>query len=204
MFTEEKIGAFTDVLASKESVPGGGGASALVGAVGAALASMVGNLTVGKKKYAAVEEDVKAVMAQAETLRQRLQQLMDEDAAAFEPLAKAYGIPKDDPDRDAVMEQALHTACEPPMEMMRAISKVIELHDELAEKGSVIVRSDVGVGVVCCKAALQGASLNVFINTKSMKDRAHAEALEAEADQLLARYVPLAEDVYARIVEKLR
>ena len=204
MFTEEKIGAFTDVLASKESVPGGGGASALVGAVGAALASMVGNLTVGKKKYAAVEEDVKAVMAQAETLRQRLQQLMDEDAAAFEPLAKAYGIPKDDPDRDAVMEQALHTACEPPMEMMRAISKVIELHDELAEKCSVIVRSDVGVGVVCCKAALQGASVNVFINTKSMKDRAHAEALEAEADQLLARYVPLAEDVYARIVEKLR
>lgn len=204
MMTEQTIGAFTEELASKAPVPGGGGASALVGAVGAALASMVSNLTVGKKKYADVEADVKAILEQATALRARLLALMDEDAAAFAPLAAAYGIPKDDPDRAATMERALQTACQPPMEMMRTICKVIELHDELADKGSVIAVSDVGVGVICCKAALLGASLNVFINTKSMTDRVYARALEAEADALLAQYGPRAEAIFDRVSGKLR
>ena len=200
MMTEQTIGTFMEELASKAPVPGGGGASALVGAVGAALASMVSNLTVGKKKYADVEEDVKAILEQATALRARLLALMDEDAAAFAPLAAAYGIPKDDPDRAATMEKALQTACQPPMEMMRTICKVIELHDELADKGSVIAVSDVGVGVICCKAA----SLNVFINTESMTDRACARTLEAEADALLAQYGPRAEAIFDRVSGKLR
>ena len=204
MMTEQTIGTFTEELASKAPVPGGGGASALVGAVGAALAAMVSNLTVGKKKYADVEEDVKAILEQTTALRARLLALMDEDAAAFAPLAAAYGIPKDDPDRAATMERALQTACQPPMEMMRTICKVIDLHDELADKGSVIAISDVGVGVICCKAALLGASLNVFINTKSMTDRACAGALEAEADALLSQYGPRAEAIFDRVSGKLR
>ena len=114
------LDAFTEVLSSKAPVPGGGGASALVGAVGSSLASMVGNLTVGKKKYADVEDEVKALMEDAEGIRCELLKLIDADAEAFEPLSKAYGIPKDDPTRAEVMENALVTACTPPMDIARS------------------------------------------------------------------------------------
>ena len=96
---------FVDVLASKAAVPGGGGASALVGAVGTALGSMVGNLTVGKKKYADVEADILVIMDKAAALQKELLRLVDEDAVVFEPLSKAYGIPKDDPNREKIMER---------------------------------------------------------------------------------------------------
>ncbi len=183
---------------------GGGGASALVGAIGTALGSMVGSLTVGKKKYADVEADIIAVMDKADKLRCELLGLMDADAQAFEPLAKAYGIPKDDPGRAAVMEEALRTACGVPLQIMRAACQVIELQDELADKGSALAVSDAGVGVICCKAALMGASLNVFINTKSMADRAYAEKIEAEADDMLSVYCARADAVYGKVLKKLR
>lgn len=203
-FVTTNLVDFTDVLASKAAVPGGGGASALVGAVGVALGSMVGNLTVGKKKYADVEEEVLALMAKADTLRSELLRLIDEDAVAFEPLSKAYGIPKDDPTRETVMEEALRVACGVPMDIMRTVCKAIDLHEEFAVKGSALAISDVGVGVVCCKAALQGASLNVFINTKTMTDRAYALALENEADKLLADYCAKADEVFSKVVSRLR
>ena len=194
---------FTEVLSSKEAVPGGGGASALVGAVGVALGHMVGSLTVGKKKYAAVEPEIKEMMVQAGVLRSQLLALIDGDAEAFLPLSKAYGIPKDDPDRDRIMEEALQLACSVPMDIMRTVCKAIELLVVFGEKGSVIAISDAGVGAVCCKAALQGASLNVFINTKSMKDREKALALEAEANAMLAKYCPMADEVYAKVAERI-
>ena len=198
--TNQSCTAFASALASKAPVPGGGGASALVGALGAALASMVANYTIGKKKYAAVEDDVKAVLARAEALREKLLALVEEDAAAFEPLSRAYAIPKDDPGRDAVMEDCLRAAAAPPMELLRLSCQAIDLHRELMDKGSVMVLSDVGTGVIFCWAALYGAALNVKVNTKLMKDRAYAEAMNAEADALVDKYWKIADQVYEAVM----
>ena len=203
-FEDKKINEFTEVLASKEAVPGGGGASALVGSIGMALGNMVGSLTTGKKKYADVEEDIQRLMADGESLRIELLSMMDKDAEAFAPLAKAYGIPKDDPSRDEVMEKALDVACQAPMDIMRTVCKALDVIKDFAAKGSALAISDAGVGAVCCKAALQGASLNVFINTKSMKDRTKAEALEAEANAMLDKYCRLADEIYAVVVERIK
>ena len=203
-FEDKKINEFTEVLASKEAVPGGGGASALVGSIGMALGNMVGSLTIGKKKYADVEEDIQALMTEGENLRIELLSMMDKDAEAFAPLAKAYGIPKDDPSRDEVMEKALDVACQAPMDIMRTVCKALDVIKDFAAKGSALAISDAVVGAVCCKAALQGASLNVFINTKSMKDRTKAEALEAEANEMLDKYCRLADEIYAVVVERIK
>lgn len=203
-FADLNIRDFTDVLASKAPVPGGGGAAALVGAVGAALASMVGNLTIGKKKYADVQEDIEILLTKAESLRADLLRLMDEDAAAFAPLAEAYAIPKDDPRRDEVMQEALEKAAEAPLEIMRTICRVIDLHKELLRKGSRLALSDVGVGAACCESALMSASLNVFINTKSMTDRGYAEALNMQADAMLQLYCGIAESICEEVFRQLR
>ena len=203
-FVNNTCTGFIEILASKAAVPGGGGASALVGAVGMALGSMVGSLTVGKKKYADVEADIIAIMEKAAALQAELLRLVDEDAAAFEPLSKAYGIPKEDPDRARIMEEALRSASSVPLEIMRACAKAIELQADFAQKGSVLAISDAGVGVVCCKAALQGASLNVFINSKAMTDKDYAAGIEAEADALLDKYNVMADDIYASVVARLR
>jgi formiminotetrahydrofolate cyclodeaminase len=169
-----------------------------------ALGSMVGSLTVGKKKYADVEAEIIAIMDKAAALQTELLRLVDEDAVVFEPLSKAYGIPKDDPSREQVMEDALKLACTVPIEIMRACAQAIELHEEFANKGSVLAISDAGVGVVFCKAALQGASLNVFINTGSMTDKDHAGSVEAEADALLKKYCAMADNIYDSVVKRLR
>lgn len=203
-FSDMTALAFTDVLASSEPVPGGGGASALVGAIGTALASMVGNLTTGKKKYAAFEPDLKRILEQADMLRGELLAEIDEDARCFEPLSKAYGIPKDDPNRAEKMEDALRVACSAPMEIMRTAARAIDLHAELVEKGSAIMQSDVGVGVLCCKTALQGASLNVFVNAKLMEDKEYAKELTDEADSLLETYGRRADETYAAVLAKLK
>ncbi|MBR6772445.1 MAG: cyclodeaminase/cyclohydrolase family protein [Clostridia bacterium] len=201
---EFSITDFTEKLSSKDAVPGGGGASALVGAMGAALASMVGNLTVGKPKYAAVEEDVKTLMLRAKAAEKKLLFLVEEDAKAFEPLSKAYGIPKTDPARDEIMENALEAASAPPMEMMRVCAEVIDVLAELIDKGSVLAVSDVGVGAALASAAMKGASLNVFINTGLMKNRKTAEKLNSEADSLLAKYIPAADGLVEKTAARVR
>ena len=203
-FSEKTLQVFTDELASKAPVPGGGGAAALVAAVGASLASMVGNLTVGKKKYADVEEDIRVILEKAETLRSELLRLMDADAEAFAPLAQAYAIPKDDPKREETMQSALEKAAEAPLELMRTICRVIDLHKELLRKGSRLAVSDVGVGAACCESALMSASLNVFINTKSMTDRGYAEALNMQADTMLQLYCGMAENICEEVFRQLR
>ena len=196
----QTCGAFLDALASKAPTPGGGGASALVGALGTALCTMVGNYTVGKKKYAGVEEDVKALMGKAEDIRARLLALVDADAAAFEPLSRAYSIPKDDPRRGEIMEQCLRDAAAAPMEILRLCCQAIDLHREMLDKGSAMMLSDVGTGVVLCWGALYGAALNVKVNTKSMADRAYAEAMNNQVDELVNRYWKVAEQVYEAVM----
>lgn len=199
---------FTDLLSTKAPVPGGGGASALAGAIGMALGSMVGALTVGKKKYAAVETEIRAAMEDAQALRQRLLALVEEDARAFAPLAQAYRLPTftdaEKAHKAQVMEQCLQDACAVPLSLMECCYQAIRLQQVFGEKGSIMAISDAGVGAALCKAALQGAYLNVKINTRAMKDRDHAFALEAKAERLLAEALPLADQIYDNIVEKLR
>ena len=192
----KSVTEFTEALASKAAVPGGGGASALVGAIGVALGDMVGELTVGKKKYADVEEDVKALMARAQELRVKLLSCVDKDAEAFEPLSRAYGIPKDDPTRDEVMEKCLRDAAAAPLEILDLCCEAIELQREFAAKGSVLAVSDAATGVVFCWSAMYGAAVNVKVNTKSMKDRDYAEKVNAHVDAQMAKYWPIAEKVY--------
>ena len=195
------LSEFTDALAGKTPVPGGGGASALCASLGAALASMVANYTVGKEKYAAVEADVTRILGEAEKLRAQLLSLIDADAAAFEPLSRAYGIPKDDPTREETLEACLHDAAAVPMEIARLSCRAIDLHAELLDKGSAMMRSDVGTGVVLCWGALYGAVLNVKVNTKLMTDRACAVALNSELDTLVGTYWKRAEAVYEAVLK---
>ena len=193
------LGQFLKSLASKAPAPGGGGASALAGALGAALGAMVGNLTIGKKKYAAVEAEMTELTQRAQDLSKKLLALVDEDAAAFEPLSRAYAIPKDDPDRDEVMEQCLRRAAEPPMETVRLCCEAIELQEGFAAMGSTLAVSDAATGVVMCWGAMYGAAVNVKVNTRLMKDRTYAEAINQEVDILMDKYRKRAEKVYEDI-----
>jgi len=202
-FVKSTCTEFIDALASKAPVPGGGAASALVGAIGMALGTMVGSLTVGKKKYAGVEADIVALMDKASTLQTELLLLVDGDSEAFEPLSKAYGIPKDDPKREAVMEEALRTATSAPMDIMRACAGAIDIIAQFAEKGSALAISDAGVGAACARAAIIGASFNVFINTKAMTDREYAEKINTEANALLEKYVAKAGDIVTDVYGKV-
>ena len=200
--------AFVEALASKEPVPGGGGASALVGAVGTALGNMVGSLTLGKKKYADVQEDIVRLKAKADKLQAEFLTLVEKDAEVFEPLSKAYGLPKETEQerayKEKVMEEALKAACEVPLGIMACCCEAIEMMEEFALKGSAIAISDAGCGAACCRAALTAASLNVFINTKSMLDRAYAEKAEAQANKMLEKYVPLCDGIFNSVMSRLR
>ena len=190
---------FVTVLASDAPAPGGGGAAALVGAIGTALGNMVGSLTVGKKKYAAVEAEIIALKAKCDELQKQLLDQVEADEVNFLPLAKAYGIPKDDPNRDKVMEEATIIACSTPMHIMELCCEAIEAIAVFAEKGSRLAVSDAGCGAVCCKAALQAASLNVFINTKSLKNREVAEEMNAKANGMLDKYCAMADGIFEQV-----
>lgn len=205
---ERTCSQFLAELASKAPTPGGGGTAALVGAAGVALGNMVGNLTTGKKKYAAVEEKIQALNAKAETLRKELEALVQEDAEAFAPLAAAYGLPKDTPeqaaDKERVMETALTRAALVPITIMQKCLEGITLAYSYAVDGSTMAISDAGCAAVLCKAALQAASLNVFVNTKLMTNREFATALEHTAEQLLDAGTSYADEAFHYVNEKLR
>jgi formiminotetrahydrofolate cyclodeaminase len=207
-FSKLSCREFVEILASKEPVPGGGGASALVGALGMALGNMVGSLTVGKKKYADVQDDIVALKAKADAIQEDLVALMQRDAEVFKPLSKAYGMPSGTEDeraaKDRVMAEALRECCAVPLEIMKKCCEAIDLHKEFAAKGAAIAISDAGCGVICCKAALQAASLNVFINTKSMADRELAEKNNKIANAMLASYTKLADEIFEGVAKRFR
>lgn len=201
------IAAFSEALASGAPTPGGGGACALAGALGAALGSMVCALTSGKRRYADVEEDIRRIASRMEALRQRLLALIDADAEAFLPLSRAYGMPRGTQQeraaRDTVMEAALLRAAQPPLDIMEVCAEAVALHAELGEKGSALAISDVGVGAALSRAALQGASLNVFTNTRLLRDRQRAAALDARAQALLGEALPEADRAVAAVMARL-
>lgn len=206
-FSEQTIGDFSSLLSSKAPVPGGGGASALVGALAASLGGMVAALTVGKPKYAACEDEMRAALLEAERLRNRFLALMDEDAEAFAPLAAAYRLPKETEveraARASIMETALRSAVEPPLAIMETCGEALQLIALCAEKGSAVAVSDAGVAASLCRAALEGASLNVFINTQPMQEREYAERLNFRARHMLVKYGLEADELFKKVSARL-
>lgn len=201
---EKPATQFLAELSSNAPVPGGGGASAAVGAFAAALGMMVTNLTIGKKKYAEYEEELIACRARLEELRDQLIDLVDGDAVAFEPLSKAYSIPKDDPSRDQIMEDALYEASVVPMSIMETVLAAAKELEILVEKGSRLAVSDVGVGILFAQAAIEGASLNVYINTKLMKNRERADEMNAKADVIIAEGAALQKSIYGGVLAAIK
>ena len=202
------IGGFMDVLSSKAPVPGGGGASAVAAAVGCSLGRMVASLTLGKKRYTEVEPRVREIAERLDALRNDLLALADDDAAAFEPLSRAYGLPKGTDEERAhkaeVMEAALKAACEPPLAIMEKICEATGLLAELARIGSRIAVSDAGAGAILLSAAVRAASLNVYINARSMEDRGCAAVLAAHADELVAGACRVADAAFEQVEGGLR
>ncbi|MFA6012597.1 MAG: cyclodeaminase/cyclohydrolase family protein [Desulfobacteraceae bacterium] len=198
---------FVDVLASKAPVPGGGGAAALGGAIGMALSNMVGNLTVGKKKYADVEPEIKSLIAKGEAVIKQLNILVDKDAEEFEPLSKAYGLPKDTPEQAKFKEETLEicsmNACGVPMDIMRKAYEGIKIHQRMGEIGTLIAISDVGCGVAFLKATLISAQLNVIININTIKDQEFVASVKEEMKVLLDEGIKIADETLANVLAKL-
>lgn len=190
---------FLDELSSSAPVPGGGGASALIGAIGCALCSMVANLTTGKKKYVQYQERIDELLPFLENMRGALMEDIKLDADAFYPLSQAYSIPKDAPDRDKIMEEALLTASNAPMKIIEDVSKLVPVLEELEVIGSRLAISDVAVAAAACSAALKGAVMNIYINTKSMKNREVAEAMNQKAKELVGDGTARCDAVYKKI-----
>lgn len=208
MIESMTIQEFLDVLSSKEPVPGGGGASALAGALGNALGQMVSNLTIGKKKYALVEDEIKELAERMKGIQGQFTQLADQDAKVFAPLAKCYSLPSGTEEEKAykaeVMEARLLDASLVPMEIMEKAAEMLEIMDILADKGSRMAVSDVGVGVQFIRTALLGAVMNVYINTKSMKNREKAEEMNEKAERLIREGTEAADRIYQKVLEQLR
>ncbi len=208
MLNEMKTTEFLKVLSSSEPVPGGGGASATVGAFSCALGMMVANLTIGKKRYADVEDKVKKICGQLDTLMNNLIFLTNEDARVFRPLAEAYGLPKNTEEeklhREKVMEEALYEASVVPLKIMETVFEAIKLLEFLGEKGSRIAISDIGVAVLFGEAALEGASLNIFINTKLMKNTERADSLNNKAEFLISEGRKLKEVIYSNVLMNIK
>lgn len=205
---EKSCADFLDLLASKAPVPGGGGAAAMGGAIGMALSNMVGNLTIGKKKYADVEEEVKALVEQGAKIIEELKTLVDRDAEVFEPLSKAYGLPKDTPEqaehKAKTLEECAILACSVPIEIMRKAYAGIKIHERMGQIGTRIAISDVGCGVVFLKAALISGSLNVIINLNTIADQQFVAETTKEMNHLLEDGSKTADDTLALVLSKIQ
>lgn len=207
MMEMNTIQEFLAVLSSKAPVPGGGGASALAGALGNALGQMVANLTIGKKRYADVEEEICGLLKRMEGLQAEFVRLADRDAEVFAPLAQCYSLPASTPEerayKEQVMEERLYDASQVPMEIMERAVEMMEILDILADKGSRLAVSDVGVGIQYMRAALLGAVMNVYINTRSMKNRQRAEEINQRALNLTKRGSSMADEIYSKVLSGL-
>ncbi len=203
-----RLGEFSDVLSSEAPVPGGGGASAVAAAVGASLGQMVASLTLGKERYAGVQGRIEDIVPRLEAARAELLALADEDARAFEPLSRAYGLPKgtegERAHRAEIMEAALRSACEPPFKIMAKACAAIDLVDEVSRIGTRIAISDAGAGAAILSAALKAASLTIFINAKSMADREYAEVLLSRTQEMLDEGCEKADNAFLRVERGIR
>ena len=207
MIKDNSIQKFLDELAGSSSTPGGGSAAAVMGAMGAALVSMVCNLTIGKKNYAEVEVDMREVLGQSENLRLRLTGMINDDVAAFNQVMAAYGMPKNSDEekarRTAAIQEALKRATQVPLSCAKVCFEVMQLAKRAAEKGNVNVVSDAGVAVLAACAALKSAALNVYVNTAAIKDQAFNAQKLAELDNVLAEADSFTDGVYELVKGKL-
>lgn len=203
-FAGQTVSDFTEKLASKAPVPGGGGASALGGALGVSLGAMVGNLTLGKAKYAEFEPEVRELIQKAEALREALLSAIDRDAAAYLFLNRSYALPKEDPGREAAIQSALVGAAEAPLAILRLCCEAIDLHQGLLGKTTVLAASDIGTGAALCRGAMEGAAMNVLVNTKLMTDRTLAEGLNKEVFERMGRWGNAAETIYKQVLEQYK
>lgn len=207
VLTELSCRDFAAELAAKKPVPGGGGAAALTGALGAALNSMVVNYSVGKKKLLQFEEQHMDILKRAEDLRIKLLDLVEKDAESFEPLSKAYVMPKETEQEQKIKEETLQkclkAACEAPLETLKLSHEGILLHEELIEICSKTIVSDVGVGIQCLKSAINSAYLNVLINLNSITDEEYVETNLESSKKLLKEGNDTADRVYERVIEIL-
>ena len=203
--TERTCKEFADLLASKEAVPGGGGAAALVGALGVALNSMVANFSIGKKKFIDIEDKHRDIINRGYELKDELIELIDRDAENFLPLSKAYGIKastdEEKAKKEEVLQSALKVACSAPVRMVECIYESILLHEELVEISSKLIISDVGVGVQCLKAALYSAQLNVVINVNSIKDEEYTSEVREKTVAMVEKGSEIADEVYKKVIE---
>lgn len=195
---------FSHDLASRVSSPAGGAAVAYVASLGAALGSMAAEFTLGKSRYADVEGEVREALDELGRIRLRLVELVDEDARSLEPLTRAYALPAGDPRRLAALEAAGRGACEVPLELMGLVARAIPQLELLGEKGSRLLVSDVGCAAALCGASLSAASLNVYVNTRSLVRRDVADGLDARCDALLAQWEPRAEALLRAVTRALR
>lgn len=207
MLAEQDIQSFCTALISKSPVPGGGGASALAGALAACLGGMAVQLTRGKKKFIPVDEMLKAQLESLEESRQTLLHCMDEDAAAFEPLSKAYGMPAETEQqkekKQAVLETCLCRAAQPPMKILQTGAEVAASLQALSGHISKLVISDLGCAAAMARACMQCAAMNVWVNAQLMKDRAKAETLYAESRDVLERGTAQCETLLQKVGEAL-
>ena len=207
MAENDTIATFLDGLASSSPTPGGGGGAAISGALGAALVSMVCNLTIGKKKYVEVEAELRDVLGKAEALRATLTGMIAEDVSAFDAVMAAYGLPKDTDAQKAAraarIQEALKVATDVPLACCRACRAVIDLAAITADKGNLNVISDAGVAVLSAYAGLRSAALNVWVNAKGLDDRAFAEERLKELEGLLGEAGALNERVFAVVKAKV-
>jgi formiminotetrahydrofolate cyclodeaminase len=207
MIKQASIEKFLDELASSNATPGGGSAAAIIGAMGAALVAMVCNLTIGKKKYAEVEEEMKVLLGKAEALRHKLTGMIEDDVMAFDAVMGAYGMPKetdaDKAKRSAAIQEALKLATDVPLRCCHAAREVIDIAAATAAKGNLGVISDAGVGVLAAYAALRSAALNVYTNAKIITDKEYANAKLKELESLLSGAEAATEEAYELVKGKL-
>jgi methenyltetrahydrofolate cyclohydrolase len=207
MITQSSVEKFLDDLASGNPTPGGGSAAAIMGAMGAALVSMVCNVTIGKKGYEGVEAEMKAVLHESEKVRKRLTAMVAEDIAAFDSIMAAYKLPKatdeDKASRSAAIQAGLRSATEAPLDCARVCAEVIVLARRASEHGYLNVISDGGVGVLAGFTGLRSAALNVHINAPALKDRTFAERATAELEKLVEFGAAESEAVYKIVRKKL-
>ncbi|MGH8751491.1 MAG: methenyltetrahydrofolate cyclohydrolase [Burkholderiales bacterium] len=207
MIKNDSVQKFLDELASQNSTPGGGSAAAIMGAMGAALVSMVCNLTIGKKNYAAVEMEMKSLLGQTEELRHKITAQIQGDVAAFDQVMAAYGLPKNSDEektkRTAAIQAALKEATQVPLECAKLSREVMRLSESAAQSGNLNVVSDAGVAVLAAHAALKAAALNVYVNAGAIKDEAFRNNKLAVLESFLAGADAHAGKVYTLVKNKL-
>ena len=207
MIKERPVEAFLDELASKASTPGGGSAAAIIGAMAAALVSMVANLTVGKPRYEAVDAEMQTLLASSERLRLEMTDMIKADVDVFNQVMAAYALPKESEAektlRSQAIQSALKAATDVPLACANLCAEVIGLCKPMAEKGNTNVISDAGVAVLAAHAALRSAALNVYINIGAIKDEEFANDRRQQLEALLAGNGQLTEEVYELVKSKL-